>query len=74
MNSLKVCLHHLDTRNVSALIACESFEALMRVISSAMVRASADLSSDVAIDRPTIELFLRNSLRFVVASSLHQKW
>jgi len=35
-----------------------------------MVRAFAGLSSDVAIDRPTIELFLRNSLRFIVACPL----
>lgn len=42
----------------------------MRVISSAMGPAFAGLSSDVAIDRPTIELFLRNSLRFIVACPL----
>jgi hypothetical protein len=56
------------------LIACESFAALMRVISSAMGRAFTDLTSDVATDRPTIELFWGNFLRFVVECSLHQTW
>ena len=42
----------------------------MRVISSTMGPAFTDLSSDVATDRPTIELFLRNSLRFIVACPL----
>ena len=44
----------------------------MWVISWAMGPAFKGLSSDVAIDRPTIELFLKNSLRFIGACPLYQ--